>query len=289
MECHKCGKEFTDSKHPDRKYCSKRCCWDVKIKLTPRKCPGCEIEFQPKFRNQVFCKSTCANANHPRKYNFTTEQEIEIVNELLNTDATVASVSERFGCSPSTIKLIYHKHAPKKLRVELARKKQGNAIRGRPTKPEVAEQRRVRMQGENNPFYGRKHRPETIEHLSLRKKGKSPSMAIRIALSAYHQGVALNEWTGFITSENNLVRRRQAYADWRSAVFARDDFTCALCEKRGGRLNAHHIKKFATNPHLRHVIDNGITLCVDCHNQIKGKEERYEAHFADLVQNKAAE
>jgi 5-methylcytosine-specific restriction endonuclease McrA len=56
---------------------------------------------------------------------------------------------------------------------------------------------------------------------------------------------------------------------WREAVFARDKWTCQDCgDKKGGNLEAHHIKSFAEFPELRFAIDNGITLCKDCHKII---------------------
>ncbi len=56
---------------------------------------------------------------------------------------------------------------------------------------------------------------------------------------------------------------------WRKAVFARDDYTCQLCDKRGGYLEAHHRKPFAYFPELRFEISNGQTLCRKCHNKTK--------------------
>lgn len=53
--------------------------------------------------------------------------------------------------------------------------------------------------------------------------------------------------------------------EWRSAVFARDDFTCQICGVKGGRLQADHIQPFSTHPEMRHVLANGRTLCVGCH------------------------
>jgi len=61
------------------------------------------------------------------------------------------------------------------------------------------------------------------------------------------------------------LRTSKRYAEWREAVFERDDYTCQECGQRGGKLNADHIMKFAEYPELRFDVSNGRTLCVACH------------------------
>lgn len=77
-------------------------------------------------------------------------------------------------------------------------------------------------------------------------------------------------WRGGISTENECFRRRKAYSEWRRLVFERDNYTCQQCGERSKvgrriRLNADHIKPFATHPELRLSIDNGRTLCDQCH------------------------
>ena len=68
------------------------------------------------------------------------------------------------------------------------------------------------------------------------------------------------------------VRRCSEYREWREKVFARDNFTCAFCGAHGVVLNAHHIKYYADCPELRYDINNGVTLCVECHKALHRKE-----------------
>jgi 5-methylcytosine-specific restriction endonuclease McrA len=82
-----------------------------------------------------------------------------------------------------------------------------------------------------------------------------------------HSGVHHWNWKGGITSENHRIRESTDYKHWIRAVFIRDNFTCQKCGKKGGKLNAHHIKKFSKYPKLRLVADNGITLCETCHKK----------------------
>ena len=57
------------------------------------------------------------------------------------------------------------------------------------------------------------------------------------------------------------------YITWRSLVFERDGYTCQECGKVGVTLNAHHKKHYAYFPKLRFDVDNGVTLCKNCHKK----------------------
>jgi len=60
-------------------------------------------------------------------------------------------------------------------------------------------------------------------------------------------------------------RETREYQEWRATIFSRDNYTCQACKKVGGSLNAHHIKSYKNHISKRLDLDNGITLCVNCH------------------------
>lgn len=73
-------------------------------------------------------------------------------------------------------------------------------------------------------------------------------------------------WKGGIKPLNETIRHSIEYKLWRTAVFERDNYQCIWGGKEhGSKLCADHIKQFAFYPELRFAIDNGRTLCVDCH------------------------
>ena len=75
------------------------------------------------------------------------------------------------------------------------------------------------------------------------------------------------KWKGGVSPINHRIRGSIDYALWRTAVFMRDNYTCQKCGHRGGDMHADHIKPFSLYPELRLAIDNGRTLCVECHRQ----------------------
>lgn len=51
----------------------------------------------------------------------------------------------------------------------------------------------------------------------------------------------------------------------RQKRFEMDDYTCALCGVRGGKMQAHHIETWIDAPDRRFDITNIVTLCKKCH------------------------
>ncbi len=109
---------------------------------------------------------------------------------------------------------------------------------------------------------------------SVRKKmseshiGKKLSFTTRKKQSEALRGIKSHLWKGGITPINYLARRSSEYRIWREQVFSRDRYKCVLCgDAKGGNLNADHILPFAFYPKLRFDINNGRTLCVECHRK----------------------
>jgi predicted restriction endonuclease len=98
---------------------------------------------------------------------------------------------------------------------------------------------------------GRKHTIETIKKMSDSRKGKNNPM-----------------WQGGKTAKHLLIRCSLEYRLWRKAVYERDNYTCVWCgDNKGNNLEADHIKPFYLYPELRFAIDNGRTLCRECHKK----------------------
>ena len=97
-------------------------------------------------------------------------------------------------------------------------------------------------------------------------KGKKHSDVTRLKMSKSQSGEKGSGWKGGITPINYKIRNSLEYRLWREAVFKRDNYICIWCgDRKGGNLQADHIKRFSLYPELRFAIDNGRTLCVPCH------------------------
>lgn len=100
--------------------------------------------------------------------------------------------------------------------------------------------------------------------------GRKMSLEALKKLSEGRKGEKSHFWKGGITKKSVIIRNSLEYKLWREAVFERDNFTCVWCGIKSGKgiaviLNADHIKPFAHYPELRFAIDNGRTLCRECH------------------------
>lgn len=110
-------------------------------------------------------------------------------------------------------------------------------------------------------------RPDLAERNRKNKGGKSPA------------------WNPNKTDEEREIGRSYPeYTEWRKNIYERDDYVCQICGNKGGVLNAHHIEGYAKNPEFRIILENGITLCKDCHNNFHHKYGRYNNTKKQLIE-----
>ena len=146
---------------------------------------------------------------------------------------------------------------------------------------------RKTLTGSKNPFFAKKHSDETKRRISETKR-KNPCRYWKGKQKPFFQGKNNPRWKDGISNIKTKIRKCFKYVEWRQNVLQRDDFTCQKCRRRGGKLEAHHVKSFhelmqeafynlplldkyeaciAFSPLWD--VGNGETLCKDCHDETK--------------------
>jgi hypothetical protein len=113
----------------------------------------------------------------------------------------------------------------------------------------------------------------SVFHSTRRRNPRSVETKQKISMAFTKD----KEFIGFRKNELERLRRSEEYEKWRVSVYERDSYSCVLCHKIGGYLEAHHIKSFAKFPEVRFDINNGITVCKYCHSKID-KHRRIGEH-----------
>jgi hypothetical protein len=68
--------------------------------------------------------------------------------------------------------------------------------------------------------------------------------------------------------EREIGRIIPGYKEWVRRVYERDGYTCQCCgDSRGGNLNAHHLDGYNWCKDKRTEVENGVTLCENCHQK----------------------
>ena len=176
--------------------------------------------------------------------------------------------------------------------------------------------------GETSFNYGKRHTKEAIEKMKKNRKGWKMSQQQKDFLSKIksgkkqqpcseekkkkigiaNKGENNGQWKGGITPLRVQIYKSKEEANWRNSIYQRDQYSCQMpdCEHNNKRLNVHHIIKFSKILKIHNIktlndaigckelwdIDNGITLCYDCHLKTKMKEQEYAPLFHSLVAKK---
>jgi hypothetical protein len=138
---------------------------------------------------------------------------------------------------------------------------------------------------------GKSKSPEHCKAISDTKIGISLSLENIVGLIKSHNTPEYLEansgenhwnWQGGVTPLYELLHNIFKYKKWRFDVFTRDNYTCQKCgDNSGGNLEAHHKKPFIVILHENNIItyetaincvelwdiNNGITLCKECHKK----------------------
>lgn len=86
-------------------------------------------------------------------------------------------------------------------------------------------------------------------------------------------GAGHYNWDGGKTKESLKERNNTKAYYFRKNVLKRDKKICQNCGSKEN-LHVHHIKLFSKHPESRYDVDNGITLCKDCHQ----KEHKFKLY-----------
>lgn len=153
--------------------------------------------------------------------------------------------------------------------------------KGHKMTPEQRKKISLSKMGEKNPNFckpgtclGRKQTEEQRRKIKLARSKQIITDEHKKKISeglklAYAIGIRKREDCHFYidgrSPRNRIIKKSFKYRNWRTSVFKRDNYTCRHCLKRGGELQAHHIKPQSLFPELRFSIENGLTLCRPCH------------------------
>ena len=161
-------------------------------------------------------------------------------------------------------------HNYKKIFSDETKQKIGEKSRGRIHSEESKIKMSLSHSGKNNHFYGKKRSEETKQKIRKKLIGRKLSEECKNKMKGKRpafSGKNNPNWNSNLTDEERMIKRNYPeYKEWRKLVYERDNYQCQICgDKRGGNLNAHHIESYANNSDKRILLENGITMCEECH------------------------
>jgi len=148
------------------------------------------------------------------------------------------------------------------------------------SKNKISNNLKILFIGEGNPFFGKTHSTELKEKMSKNWSGKNNPWYGKDKFGENNP----NYNPDITDEERQSGRFYPEYKEWRKNVYERDKYTCQVCNQIGYDLNAHHLENYADNPELRITLENGITLCEDCHKDFHHKYGRGNNTLAQFIE-----
>lgn len=115
-----------------------------------------------------------------------------------------------------------------------------------------------------------------------------------VLYSATHKGELSPVWKGDARKTERTERYDPRYNEFRRSVFIRDHFTCQCCGAKNykGRhgtviLEAHHLNNFKDYIDERYDVNNGVTLCKECHKKFHsmyGKKHTVKKQYYEFLE-----
>ena len=124
------------------------------------------------------------------------------------------------------------------------------------------------------------------KHLEKLRQSNIGKIVWNKGLYGINSGESNPNWKGGYHDKEHGLRRTQEWKKWRLDVFNRDDYTCRQCGAKSGKdydgivyLEAHHrigVHDLFKNNFNNYIfnMDNGLTLCKECHLLISANQRR---------------
>lgn len=93
-------------------------------------------------------------------------------------------------------------------------------------------------------------------------------------------------WNGGYDNEKTKFRKTYEFKQFVKKVLKRDNYKCTICGYKNGRLNVHHLDGYNWCEGKRTSIDNGVTLCKDCHEEFHtkyGRGDNTKSQFIEWI------
>ncbi len=183
----------------------------------------------------------------PKQRRHTEEQKQEMI-RCYQAGTPLQQIADSLGCCRETVRGIL-------LRRGIKRRTPGEAKTGHPLSEETRRKISSANKGKSRGV-GRKNTAEVRRKMSEIARARGERHNFRIDGKGDER-----------RTERKASMQQMEYRLWREAVYARDNWTCQECKKRGGKLAADHVKPWRDFPELRYDVSNGRTLCEECHKK----------------------